>query len=59
MTCENQVGVKNILISFKDCDTDVDDGSHWPMNLPRISSDLATSALTPTKPCIKGMLSWL
>jgi hypothetical protein len=23
MTCENQVGVKNILISFRDCDTDV------------------------------------
>ena len=22
MTCENQVGVKNILITFKDCDTD-------------------------------------
>jgi len=22
MTCENQVGVKNILISFRDCDTD-------------------------------------
>lgn len=23
MTCENQVGVKNILLSFRDCDTDV------------------------------------
>jgi hypothetical protein len=22
MTCENQVGVKNILLTFKDCDTD-------------------------------------
>jgi hypothetical protein len=22
MTCENQVGVKNILLSFRDCDTD-------------------------------------
>jgi hypothetical protein len=22
MTCENQIGVKNILLTFKDCDTD-------------------------------------
>jgi hypothetical protein len=23
MTCENQVGVKNILMTFRDCDTDI------------------------------------
>ena len=43
MTCENQVGVKNILISFRDCDTDVVYGP--------IAHDLATDTLPTWRLC--------
>jgi|SRR6478752_9057488 len=43
MTCENQVGVKNILLTFKDCDTDAVYGP--------ISHKLATDALPTWRLC--------
>jgi hypothetical protein len=43
MTCENQVGVKNILITFKDCDTDAVYGP--------ISHKLATDTLPTWRLC--------
>jgi len=43
MTCENQVGVKNILISFRDCDTDAVYGP--------ISHELATDTLPTWRLC--------
>lgn len=43
MTCENQVGVKNILITFKDCDTDAVYGP--------ISHNLATDTLPTWRLC--------
>jgi hypothetical protein len=43
MTCDNQVGVKNILITFKDCDTDAVYGP--------ISHKLATDALPTWRLC--------
>ena len=39
MTCENQVGVKNILISFRDCDTDA---VYGPISHELSSEDLPT-----------------
>jgi hypothetical protein len=39
MTCENQVGVKNILISFRDCDTDI---VYGPIAHELSSDDLPT-----------------
>jgi hypothetical protein len=39
MTCENQVGVKNILLSFRDCDTDV---VYGPVSHELSSEDLPT-----------------
>jgi hypothetical protein len=43
MTCENQVGVKNILLTFKDCDTDAVYGP--------ISHKLATDTLPTWRLC--------
>jgi hypothetical protein len=43
MTCENQVGVKNILLTFKDCDTDATYGP--------IAHKLATDALPTWRLC--------
>ena len=43
MTCENQVGVKNILLTFKDCDTDAVYGP--------IAHKLATDALPTWRLC--------
>lgn len=43
MTCDNQVGVKNILITFKDCDTDAVYGP--------ISHNLATDTLPTWRLC--------
>jgi hypothetical protein len=43
MTCENQVGVKNILISFRDCDTDTVYGP--------VSHELATDTLPTWRLC--------
>jgi len=43
MTCDNQVGVKNILLSFKDCDTDIIYGP--------ISHELATEDLPTWRLC--------
>jgi len=39
MTCENQVGVKNILLSFRDCDTDQ---VYGPISHELSSEDLPT-----------------
>jgi hypothetical protein len=39
MTCDNQIGVKNILISFKDCDTD---NTYGPLSHELSSDDLPT-----------------
>lgn len=39
MTCENQVGVKNILMSFRDCDTDI---VYGPISHELSSEDLPT-----------------
>lgn len=39
MTCENQVGVKNILLTFKDCDTDA---VYGPIAHNLSSTDLPT-----------------
>jgi len=39
MTCENQVGVKNILITFRDCDTDL---IYGPISHDLSSEDLPT-----------------
>jgi len=39
MTCENQVGVKNILLSFRDCDTDA---IYGPISHKLSSEDLPT-----------------
>lgn len=39
MTCENQVGVKNILLTFKDCDTDA---TYGPIAHDLSSEDLPT-----------------
>ena len=39
MTCENQVGIKNILLSFRDCDTDV---VYGPISHNLSSEDLPT-----------------
>lgn len=44
MTCENQVGVKNILITFKDCDTDA---VYGPISHNLSSEDLPTWRLCP------------
>jgi hypothetical protein len=44
MTCENQVGVKNILISFRDCDTDA---VYGPIAHDLSSEDLPTWRLCP------------
>ena len=43
MTCTNQVGVKNILLTFKDCDTDAVYGP--------ISHHLATDTLPTWRLC--------
>lgn len=43
MTCENQVGVKNILLTFRDCDTDLVYGP--------ISHKLATDTLPTWRLC--------
>ena len=43
MTCDNQVGVKNILLTFKDCDTDVVYGP--------IAHKLATDTLPTWRLC--------
>lgn len=43
MTCENQVGVKNILLTFRDCDTDAVYGP--------ISHKLATDTLPTWRLC--------
>lgn len=43
MTCENQVGVKNILLTFKDCDTDAVYGP--------IAHKLATDTLPTWRLC--------
>jgi len=43
MTCENQVGVKNILLRFRDCDTDAIYGP--------ISHKLATDTLPTWRLC--------
>ncbi len=39
MTCDNQVGVKNIIMSFRDCDTDV---VYGPISHVLSSEDLPT-----------------
>ncbi|MBO4228450.1 hypothetical protein [Bradyrhizobium neotropicale] len=44
MTCENQVGVKNILLTFKDCDTDA---VYGPISHLLSSEDLPTWRLCP------------
>lgn len=44
MTCENQVGVKNILLTFKDCDTDA---VYGPIAHLLSSDDLPTWRLCP------------
>jgi hypothetical protein len=44
MTCENQVGVKNILLTFKDCDTDA---VYGPIAHKLSSEDLPTWRLCP------------
>ena len=43
MTCDNQIGVKNIMLTFKDCDTGEIYGP--------ISHDLATDALPTWRLC--------
>jgi len=44
MTCENQVGVKNILLTFRDCDTDA---VYGPIAHLLSSEDLPTWRLCP------------
>ena len=44
MTCENQVGVKNIIISFRDCDTDA---VYGPIAHKLSGDDLPTWRLCP------------
>jgi len=44
MTCDNQVGVKNILLSFRDCDTDA---VYGPIAHNLSSEDLPTWRLCP------------
>jgi hypothetical protein len=44
MTCDNQVGVKNILLTFKDCDTDA---IYGPISHELSSEDLPTWRLCP------------
>jgi hypothetical protein len=44
MTCENQVGVKNILLTFRDCDTDA---VYGPIAHNLSSEDLPTWRLCP------------
>lgn len=44
MTCENQVGVKNILLTFKDCDTDA---VYGPISHKLVNEDLPTWRLCP------------
>jgi hypothetical protein len=44
MTCDNQIGVKNILISFKDCDTDA---VYGPLAHELATDDLPTWRLCP------------
>jgi hypothetical protein len=44
MTCENQVGVKNILLTFRDCDTDA---VYGPISHNLSSEDLPTWRLCP------------
>lgn len=44
MTCENQVGVKNILLTFKDCDTDA---VYGPIAHKLATEDLPTWRLCP------------
>jgi hypothetical protein len=44
MTCANQVGVKNILLTFKDCDTDA---VYGPISHDLSSDDLPTWRLCP------------
>jgi hypothetical protein len=43
MTCENQIGVKNVMLTFRDCDTDAVYGP--------ISHDLATEELPLWRLC--------
>lgn len=44
MTCDNQVGVKNILLTFKDCDTDA---VYGPISHLLATEDLPTWRLCP------------
>jgi hypothetical protein len=44
MTCDNQVGVKNILLTFRDCDTDA---VYGPIAHHLSSDDLPTWRLCP------------
>lgn len=44
MTCDNQVGVKNILLTFRDCDTDQ---VYGPIAHELSSTDLPTWRLCP------------
>jgi hypothetical protein len=44
LTCENQVGVKNILLTFRDCDTDA---IYGPISHELSSEDLPTWRLCP------------
>src|SRR5262245_21612790 len=44
MTCENQVGVKNIIMTFRDCDTDA---VYGPIAHMLSSEDLPTWRLCP------------
>lgn len=44
MSCDNQVGVKNIMLTFRDCDTDE---TYGPISHELSSEDLPTWRLCP------------
>ena len=55
MTCENQVGVKNILLTFRDCDTDAVYGPISHKLATEDAADVAACVRTTTSRCRMAM----